>query len=354
MRRPSGPRLVRPARAAACARRGRRDAARGAALAVVLAAALLAAPPAGEAQQAGKVYRVGILTDKATDPAEARLWQAFRSGLRERGWNEGGNLLIEFRGAEGNYARLPELAAELVRLKVDLIVARSSQFVQPAKEATASIPIVFVVHADPEGTGHVASLARPGGNITGLANLQADLGPKMLELLSAAVPGVKRIAVLWNPDTPSHTPTLMALTEAGRSLRLQLEPASARTASELEGAFAAMARARAQAVLVIGSPVFATARQRVAELALTHRLPTMLQTKEAVEAGGLMSYGPSFEDLYRRGAIYVDKILRGARPADLPVEQAQKFELVVNLRTAKALRLALPQALLQRADHVIE
>jgi putative ABC transport system substrate-binding protein len=321
---------------------------------VIVGLGLLPAPPLAEAQQPRKVYRIGILTDKPSDPVETRLWHAFRLGLRERGWNEGGNLSIEFRGAEGNYARLPELAAELVRLKVDLIVARSSQFVQPAKEATSSIPIVFVVHADPEGTGHVASLARPGGNITGLANLQADLGPKMLDLLSAAVPGAKRIAVLWNPDTPSHTPTLKALTEAGRLLRLQLEPVGARTASELEGAFGAMARARAQAVLVIGSPVFTTARQRVAELALTHRLPTMLQTKEAVEAGGLMSYGPSFEDLYRRGAIYVDKILKGARPADLPVEQAAKFELVINAKTAKTLGLTIPPSVLVRADEIID
>jgi putative ABC transport system substrate-binding protein len=262
--------------------------------------------------------------------------------------------LIEFRGAEGNYARLPELAADLVRLRVDLIVARSSQFVQPAKAATSSIPIVFVVHADPVGTGHVASLARPGGNITGLANLQTDLAPKELELLSSTVPMAKRIAVLWNPDTPSHTPVLKAVEEAGRTLRMQLQPAAARTAAELEGAFGAMARARAQAVLVIGSPTFIAARQRVAELAITHLLPTMFQTKEAVEAGGLMSYGPNFEDLYRRGAVYVDKILKGAKPADLPVQQATTFELVINLKTARALGLTIPQSVLARADQIIE
>ena len=326
----------------------------GAVLTVILTTSLLGAPYIAQAQQPGKVYRVGILTDKPSGPLEARLWQAFRLGLRERGWIEGENMRIEFRGSEGQYARLPELAADLVRLKVDLIVARSSQFVQPAKEATSSIPIVFVVHADPEGTGHVASLARPGGNITGLANLQADLGPKMLELLSSAIPGAKRIAVLWNPDTPSHTPTLKAVKEAGRTLRLQLEPVGARTAAELERAFSAMARARAQAVLVIGSPIFTTERQRVADLARTHRLPTMLQTKEAVEAGGLMSYGPDFEDLYRRGAIYVDNILKGARPADLPVQQATKFELVLNMKTAKVLGLTIPQSVLLRAVEVIE
>jgi putative ABC transport system substrate-binding protein len=324
-------------------------------LATIAAAfVLFSAPLAVEGQQPGKVYRVGILTNKASDPAEARLWQAFRSGLRERGWIEGQNILIEFRGAEGNTARLPELAADLVRLKVDLIVARSSMFVQPAKEATSSIPIVFVVHADPVRTGHVTSLARPGGNITGLANLMTDLGPKELELLSSAVPVAKRIAVLWNPDTPSHTPALKAVEEAARTLRVQLQAVGARTAAELEGAFAAMARARAQAVLVLGSPIFFTAGQRVAELAITHKLPTMLDARAYVEAGGLMSYSPNYDDLYRRGATYVDKILKGSKPADLPVEQATKFELVINLKTAKALGLTIPQSVLARADQIIE
>src|SRR5712691_2729563 len=321
---------------------------------IAAALVLFSAPLAVEAQQPGKVYRVGVLTNKASDPAEARRWQAFRSGLRERGWIEGENILIEFRGAEGNSARLPELAADLVRLKVDLIVARSSMFVQPAKEATSSIPIVFVVHADPVRTGHVTSLARPGGNITGLSNLMTDLGPKGLELLSSAVPVAKRIAVLWNPDTPSHTPALKAVEEAARTLRVQLQAVGARTASELEGAFATMARARAQAVLVLGSPIFFTERQRVAELAITHRLPTMLDASDYVEAGGLMSYSPNYDDLYRRGAVYVDKILKGAKPADLPVEQATKFELVINIKTSKALGLTIPQSVLVRADHVIQ
>ena len=319
-----------------------------------VAGGLLTAPVGAEAQQAGKVYRVGILTNKASDPAEARLWQAFRSGLRERGWIEGQNILIEFRAAEGNTARLPELAAELVRLKVDLIVARASIFVQPAKEATSSIPIVFLTHADPVGTGHVASLARPGGNITGLAVLMTDLAPKGLELLISAVPVAQRIAVLWNPDTPSHTPALKAMEEAGRTLRVQLQAVGARSAAELESAFAAMARARAQAVLVLGAAIFLAERQRVAELAIKHRLPTMSMLKDVVDAGGLMSYSPNYDDLYRRGAIYVDKILKGAKPAALPVEQATKFELVINLKTAKALGLTIPPSLLQRADEIIQ
>jgi putative ABC transport system substrate-binding protein len=319
-----------------------------------LTGGLLAASVAVEAQQSGKIYRVGILTNKASDSVEARLWQAFRSGLRERGWIEGQNILIEFRAAEGNTARLPELAADLVRLKVDLIVARASIFVQPAKEATSSIPIVFLTHADPVGTGHVASLARPGGNITGLAILMTDLAPKGLELLISAVPVAKRIAVLWNPDTPSHTPALKAMEEAGRTLRVQLQAVGARSAAELESAFAAMARARAQAILVLGATIFIAERQRVAELAIKHRLPTMSMLKDVVDAGGLMSYSPNYDDLYRRGAIYVDKILKGAKPAGLPVEQATKFELVINLKTAKALGLTIPQSLLQRADEVIQ
>jgi ABC-type uncharacterized transport system substrate-binding protein len=317
-------------------------------------AGALAAPLGAEAQQPGKVYRVGILTNKPSDPAEARLWQAFRSGLRERGWIEGQNILIEFRAAEGNTARLPELAADLVRLKVDLIVARSSIWVQAAKKATSSIPIVFLTHADPVGTGHVASLARPGGNITGLAVLMTDLAPKGLELLISAGPMAKRIAVLGNPETPSHAPALKAVEEAARTLRVQLQPVGVRTAAELEGAFAAMARARAQAVLVLGNGLFLAERQRVAELAIKHRLPTMSNLNDVVEAGGLMSYSPNWDDLYRRGAIYVDKILKGATAADLPVEQATKFELVINLKTAKALGLTIPPSLLLRADQVIE
>ena len=315
---------------------------------------LLAASLAAEAKQTGKVYRVGILTNKTSDPTEARLWQAFRSGLRERGWIEGQNILLEFRAVEGNTARIPELAADLVRLKVDLIVARASIWVQPAKEATSSIPIIFLTHADPVGTGHVASLARPGGNITGLAIMMTDLAPKGLELLISAVPMAKRIAVLWNPDTPSHTPALKAVEEAGRTLRVRVQAVGARTAAEMESAFATMARARAQAVLVLGATFFIAERQRVAELAIKYRLPTMSMLKDVVDAGGLMSYSPDYDDLYRRGAVYVDKILNGAKPADLPVQQATKFELVINLKTATALGLTIPPSLLQRADQVIE
>src|SRR5438093_2774987 len=315
---------------------------------------MLAVPLTAGAQPSGKVYRVGILGDKASDSDETHTWQIFRAALRERGWNEGVNIRIEYRWAEGNAARLPEVAADLVRLKPDLIVTRGSFLTGAVKAATSSIPIVFIGHADPVGTGHVASLARPGGNITGNAVLQTELGPKGLELLHAVVPAATRIAVLWHRGTPSAVPGLKALEEPARLLRLHVQPVRAQTAGEVEGAFATMARGRAQAVLVFGTPPFITARQRIAELAIAHRLPTMCQGRFYVEAGGPMSYYPNHEDVWRRAAVYVDKILKGARPADLPVEQPRKFELVINLKTAKTLGLTIPDSLLRRADEVIQ
>jgi putative tryptophan/tyrosine transport system substrate-binding protein len=320
-------------------------------LVIVLALSLFHAPLAAETL---KVQRLGILGTKASDAAEAHLWQAFRSGLRERGWIEGENIALEFRWTEGEAARIPKLVDDLVRLKVDLIVARSSIWVQPAKEATSTIPIVFLTHADPVGLGHVASLAKPGGNITGLSEASVDTQGKRLELLTSAVPKINRVAVLWNPDTPSNTPLLKAAEEAGRTLRIRLQAVAVRAGAELEGAFAAIARDHAQAVLVLGSAFVLAERQRLGELATRHRLPTMFQQREAVEAGGLMSYNADYADLYRRGATYVDKILKGARPADLPVEQPIKFDLVINLKTAKALGLKIPQSLLLRADEVIQ
>jgi putative tryptophan/tyrosine transport system substrate-binding protein len=319
-----------------------------------LAACLLAAPLAGEAQQAERVYQVGILGEKSSDPLEARLWQVFRGSLRERGWIEGKNVVIESRWAGGNPGRIRELAAELGRLKVDAIVTRGSIYTEGARVATSSIPIVFTIHADPENTGHVASLARPGGNITGLSILMTDLNVKGLEFLNATVPAAKRIAVLGSPDMPSYGPSLKALEEPARRLQLQLRTVVARTGSDLETAFPAMARDHVQAVLVLGFGPYMAARQRIAELAVKHRLPTFFPWREQAEAGGLMSYGPDISDLYRRAATYVDKILRGAKPADLPVEQPTKFELVINMKTAKALGLTIPQSLLLRADEVIE
>ena len=320
----------------------------------VLALLMFTVPLAAGAQPVGKVYRIGILGDKASDANETRLWQSFRAGLQERGWNEDVTIRFEYRWVEGNAARLPEVAAELVRLKPDLIATRGSFFTGALKAATSSIPIVFVAHADPVGTGHVVSLARPGGNITGMAVLQTELGPKGLELLHSVVPAAARISVLWHPGTPSAVPGLKALEEPARRLAVQVQPVGARSAAELEGAFATMARGGTQAVLVFSTPPFITTRQRIADLAIAHRLPTMCQGRLFVEAGGLMSYYPNHEDVYRRGAIYVDKVLKGAKPGDLPIEQPTKFELVINLKTAKALGLTIPPSLLQRADQVIE
>jgi putative ABC transport system substrate-binding protein len=322
-------------------------------LAVVLAVSLALAPLSAEAQ-AGKVYRIGILGESASDPSEARMWQTFQLGLRELGWIEGRNIRIESRWVEDNYARLPELAADLVRLKVDLIVTRGSTYVQGARKATSTIPIVFLVHADPLATGHVASLARPSGNITGLSLQLTEIYRKGFGILISTVPAAKRIAVLYNPDTPSHIPGLKALEESAHTRRVQLQAAVARAGAELESAFTAIARAEAQAVFVLSLGAYSAARQRMAELAIRHRLPTMFADRDHVEAGGLMSYGADLGDLFRRGAIYVDKILRGAKPGDLPIEQPTKFELVINLKTAKALGLTIPQSLLLQANQVIE
>ena len=323
-------------------------------LGLVLALLMLTGSLPAGAQSAGKVYRVGILGDKAADPNEILVWQTLREGLREHGWSEGVNIRIEGRWIEGNVARLPELVADLVRLKPDVIVTRGSFFTGALKAATSSIPIVFLAHADPVGTGHVASLARPGGNITGMALLQTELGPKALEVLHSAVPAATRIAVLWHSGTPSTIPGLKALEEPARLLRVQLQPIGVRTAGELDGAFSTMVRGGAQAVLVLSTPPFISERQRIAELAVAHRLPTLVQGRHFVEAGGLMSYYPNSADTWRRATVYVDKILRGARPADLPVEQVAKLELLINLKTAKALGLTIPPAVLARADQVIQ
>ena len=320
----------------------------------VLALLMLAVPLAVGAQPTGKVARIGIFGDKAADASEKHLWQVFRDGLREHGWSEGANLAIEYRWAEGNAARLPELAAQLVRLKPDVIVTRGSLFTGALKAATSSIPIVFVGHADPVETGHVASLARPGGNITGMAVLQTELGPKCLELLHAVVPSATRVAVLWHQGTPSAVPGLKALEGPARMLGLKLQPVGARSADELESAFGTMVKGAAQAALVFNTVPFNNARGRIVELAGVHRLPTMYQGRLFIEAGGLMSYYPKHEDTWRRATVYVDKILRGSKPADLPVEQVTKLEFLINLKTAKALGLTIPPSLLQRADQVIE
>ena len=319
---------------------------------IFLALMILAVPLAADAQPSMK--RIGILGDKSADPSEKYAWDVFRYGLRDHGWKEGGNLQIEYRWVEGQAARLPELAAELVRLKPDVLVTRGSFLTGALKAATSTIPIVFLGHADPVGTGHVVSLAKPGGNLTGTAVLQTELGPKGLELLHAAVPAATRIAVLWHQGTPSAVPGLKALEAPAQTLGLKMQPVGARNADELETAFATMAKGGAQAALVLSTVPFINARQKIAELAIAHRLPLMGQGRQFVDAGALMSYYPRQADYWRRSASHVDRILRGAKPADVPVEQATVFELIINTRTAKAIGVTFPPAVLERADQIIQ
>jgi putative ABC transport system substrate-binding protein len=314
--------------------------------------AVLCAPLAAEAQQAGKIYRIGFLWESPAVFPDAI--EAFRQGLRDLGYVEGRNIAIEYRWAEGKPERMREFAEDLVRLKVDIIMAPSSVYTGAAKRATSAIPIIFMSHADPIGSGHVASLARPGGNITGLTIMMTETNVKGLELFKEAVPSLKRVAVVWDPATPSHGPGLKAAEGAGPSLGLRIQPVAVRNATEFDAAFSAISREHAGGVLVLSTPLFIAGARRLAELALTHKLPSLFGPRHHVEAGGLMSYSPDRADLYRRGAIYVDKILKGAKPAELPVQRAQKFELVVNVKTAKALGLTIPQSVLARADHIID
>jgi putative tryptophan/tyrosine transport system substrate-binding protein len=323
---------------------------------------LLAAPLAAEAQPAGKVHRIGFLSpsspsdpERLASPFGAGGLAAFRQGMRDLGYAEGQNLSIEPRWAEGRFERLPDLAVELVRLKVDVIVSVVTQATLAAKNATRTIPIVLVAAGDPVGSGLVPNLARPGGNVTGPSTMYAELAGKQLELLMKTAPKVSRVAVLWNPANAAWQVQMLRQTEtAARALGLQRQLLEARGPDELEGAFAAMTRERANALLVQVDVIFALHAQRIADLAAKHRVPAMYGAKEHVGAGGLMSYAPNVLDVFRRAATYVDKILRGAKPGDLPVEQPTTFELVINLKTAKALGLTIPPSVLARADQVVE
>ena len=308
-------------------------------------------PLAVEAQQSGKVYRIGFLWDSPSMFPEAM--DAFRRSLRDLGYVEGRNVTIEYRWTEGVPERMREHAMELARLKVDVIVAPSSIYTGVAKQATSTIPIIFVSHADPIGSGHVKSLGQPGGNITGLSLMMTETNVKGLQLFKELLPTLSRVAVLWDPATPSHAPGLKAAQAAGPSLGVDIQSVPARSAAEYDGAFSSMVRGHAGGVLVLSTPLFIAAAKPLAELALMHRLPSLFGPKQHVVAGGLMSYSPDREDLWRRGAIYVDKILKGANPGKLPVEQPTKFELVINVTTATALGLAVPQSFLLRADEVI-
>jgi len=319
-----------------------------------LAGGLLASPLAAEAQQSAKVYRIGVLLGGSPTNV-LQVQEAFRQGLRDLGYVEGRNISIEWHFAEGRLDRMPALAGELVRVKVDVIFAPGTAAAQASMKATATIPIVIATAGNPVGDRLVGSLARPGGNVTGLTMFAGpELGGKYLQLLKEAAPGVSRVAVLWNPLTPPEAAVLKEVETAARAFGLEVQPVSVRRPEEIEDAFAAMSRARADGLIVMPDALFLNLRVRLADLVGKARLPAMYGFRENVEAGGLMSYGTSLPDLIRRAAGYVDKILKGAKPADLPVEQPTKFELVVNLKTAKALGLTIPQSLLVRADEIIQ
>jgi putative ABC transport system substrate-binding protein len=309
-------------------------------------------PLAAHTQQPAKGPTIGFLG--ATTPAAISQWTAaFVRRLRELGWIEGRNVAIEYRFADGRSDRLADIATELVRLKVDVIVTHSAAPVLAAKQATSVIPIVFGIAADPVGSGLVASLARPGGNVTGLSVQQTDTGGKRLELLREAVPDLRRLAIMANVDAPGAVLEMREAQAAARTLGLDVAPSEIRRVEDIAPAFEAL-KGRAEALYVASDPLLNANRVRMSTLAVAARLPTTYGFREYVEAGGLMSYGPNFSDLFRRAAEYVDKILRGAKPAELPVEQPTKFEMVVNLVTAKALGLTFPPSLLSRADEVIE
>lgn len=312
---------------------------------------LLGAPLAAEAQ-AGKVARVGYLFSQAVTPEGL---EAFRKGLRELGWTEGQNLVLEIRSAEGDPGRLPALAAELVRLPVDVLVASATPASLAAKHATTTVPIVSVYTLDPVALGLVASLARPGGNITGLSTLSLEYAAKMLELLGRVVPNASRVAVLGDPANPSHAIYWRQLDASARTLRLTLMRADVRRSEELESVLARLSGGQvAQGLLVMHQPLTFVHRKQIVQLAAEHRLPAVYGSREAADDGGLMAFGPSLPAIFRRAATFVDRILKGARPADLPVEQPTEFVLVINLRTAKALGLTIPKSVLAGADAVIQ
>jgi putative tryptophan/tyrosine transport system substrate-binding protein len=321
-------------------------------LLIALFAMLLPSPYLAEAQQPKRIPRIGFLAPGSPSSDSPRV-DPFRQGLQELGYTEGQNIVIELRFAEGKSERLPALVAELIQLKVDVIVLSGTPAAQVAKRATTTIPIVMGTSADPVGTELVASLARPGGNVTGLSTLGSDLSGKRLELLKEVVPGVSRIAVLYNPTNQSVPALLKETKIAAQSLGVQVQFLEARAPNELNKVFVAI-KERPSALMVVPDPMLFAQRKRLSDLAGENRLPTMAEWEEFVQAGGLMSYGPSFREMFRRAATYVDKILKGRTPADLPVEQPTKFEFVINLKTAKQIGLTIPQWVLMRADRVIK
>ena len=327
--------------------------------ACVLCAMLFARCVSAEAQQPTKILRVGILFIGGRDQPHL---EAFKQGLRERGYTEGKNIVLDYRYAEGKVDRLPSLAAELVQLKVDVIVTTSGNSAKAASEATKTIPIVLTTGADPVKSGLAESLAKPGGNVTGLSIIEEDLSGKRVDILKETFPKITRMAYLWHPlavsysaaDTTSGNPSYDQAEKATKASGVQLLSYKVRTLAEIERAFADMPKVRPDALLVLQSPLMTLNSKKIVELALKQRLPGMYPTRQFAEEGGLMAYGPLIGDLYRRAATYVDKILKGTKPADLPVEQPMKFELVINLKTAKQIGLNIPQSVLFRADKVIK
>jgi putative ABC transport system substrate-binding protein len=320
-------------------------------LLVTFALGLLVAPLTAEAQPQERVRRIGVLT--GTTREQDRNVKAFLEGMRALGYVEGQNLVLEYRGSAGQHERFPAFAAELVRLQVDVLLVGPTPAALAAKDTTTTIPIVLAGVGDPVGSGLVASLARPGGNVTGVSVLQPEVVGKQLEFLKEVLPTVSRVAVLWNPAHPGHALLVRAADVAAQALGVQLHLVEARGPDAFDSAFAAMTSADAGALLVLGDPMFSQHRSRLAELAATSRLPTVHNDRAYVEAGSLLCYGASHPDMYRRAAVYVDKILKGAKPGDLPVEQPTTFELVINLKTAQALGLTIPPTLLFQATEVI-
>jgi len=318
-------------------------------LAVVLALSILA-PLAAEAQPAGRLPRVGVIWEGATLPSSAT---GFGQGLRELGYTEGQNIIVEYRHTAGRSDQFPKFATELIALGVDVLVVQGTVSAQSAKAVTSTVPIVFALAGDPVGSGLVASLARPGGNATGLSNLVSELSGKQLEIRKAAAPQVSRIGVLYNPVNPASRVALEEARASARTLAVALEVQEIRQPNELARAFSLLRARRAGALLMISDSVLSIQMPEVSKLALQSRLPAIFANRAFPEAGGLFAYGPSFTENLRRAAFYVDKILKGAKPGDLPVEQPTKFELVINLKTAKALGVAIPQSILVRADEII-
>jgi putative ABC transport system substrate-binding protein len=324
-------------------------------LLIALGAGALVVPLASFAQQQNKIWRVGFLAGRHVDFLDSDYnYGPFRQGMRELGYVEGKNLVIEWRSAEGKNERLPGLATELVNLKVDVIVTAGTPATIAAQKATTTIPIVMGSVADPVGNGFIKSLARPAGNITGISNMSGDVSPKQLEMLLDMVPKLSRVALLVNPSNPANIKSLEIVQAAGQKLGVNILRSDARTPQEIDNAFSWIRQQNAGALMMWTEPFFLQQKNQIAELAAKHRLPAMAGDRIYSEAGLLMSYGPNIADQYRRAATYVDRIIKAAKPADLPVEQPTKFELVINRKTAKALGLAIPQSLLVSADKVIE